>query len=104
VKGFQQVLESMGDMFDQGEIKSNFRATGHVWGHWKSLGRSLKDGETTLQQLHTLLNTVNKSRLLLDAPRKQLRFKSAIERIATYRYRIQSYRAAIHLSLSTIIL
>jgi hypothetical protein len=45
VEGFQQVLESMRDTFDQDEIRTNFWATGHVGGHWKNLGRSFKDGE-----------------------------------------------------------
>ncbi|KAF1847385.1 uncharacterized protein K460DRAFT_241581, partial [Cucurbitaria berberidis CBS 394.84] len=104
VGGFQQVLESMIETFEQDDIKSNLQVTGHVGSHWKNLARSLDDCASTLRQLHTLLDGTNKKTSILDAPRKQLRFKSAIEQIATYREQIQSYRAALQLSLSTIIL
>lgn len=104
VDGFQQVLESMKETFEQDDIKSNLQATGHVGSHWKNLARSLKDGANTLGQLHTLLEGINKTTKILDGPRKQIRFKSAIEQIATYRDQIQSYRAALQLSLSTVIL
>jgi hypothetical protein len=104
VAGFQQVLESMKETFDQNEIKSNLQGTGHVGSHWKNLARSLEDGAKTLQQLHALLEGVNKTTSFLDGPRKQIRFKSAIDQIAVYREQIQSYRAALQLSLSTVIL
>jgi hypothetical protein len=104
VDGFQQVLESMKETFERDDVKPNLQTTGHVGSHWKNLARSLDDGASTLQQLHALLDSINKTTSILDAPRKQLRFKSAMEQIATYREQIQSYRAALHLSLSTIIL
>jgi hypothetical protein len=104
VAGFQHVLESMKETFNQNEIKSNLQVTGHVGSHWKNLARSLEDGATTLQQLHTLLEGVNKTTSFLDGPRKQIRFKSAIDQIGIYREQIQSYRAALQLSLSTVIL
>jgi len=104
VDGFQRVLESMKETFDQDDIKSNLQVTGHVGSHWRNLARSLDDGAKTLRQLHELLDTINKKTSILDAARKQLRFKSAIEQIGTYREQIQSYRAALQLSLSTIIL
>jgi uncharacterized protein YoxC len=104
VDGFQRVLGSMKETFEQDVIKSNLQTTGHAGSHWKNLARSLKDGENTLQQLASLLDGLNKKTSVLDGPRKQLRFKSAIEQIATYREQIQSYRAALQLSLSTIIL
>jgi hypothetical protein len=102
--GFQQVLESMKETFERDDVRPNLQTTGHVGSHWKNLARSLGDGASTLQQLHALLDSINKTTSILDAPRKQLRFKSAMEQIATYREQIQSYRAALHLSLSTIIL
>ena len=104
ISNLQQVLESMKDTFKQDEIKSNFQATGHAGNHWKNLARSLEDGVGTLRQLTTLLEGVNKTTSFLDGPRKQLRFNSAIDQIAIYRDQIQSYRAALQLSLSTIIL
>lgn len=104
VEGFQQVLESMKETFEQEDIKANLQATGHVGNHWKNLARSLRDGEGTLQQVHGLLDAVNKTTSFLDGPRKQLRFKAAVEQIACYREQIQSYRGALQLSLSTIIL
>lgn len=104
VDGFQQVLESMKETFERDDIKPNLAVTGHVGSHWKNLGRSLEDGENTLRQLQSLLDGINKKTSILDAPRRQLRYKSAIEQIATYRERIQSYRGALQLSLSTIIL
>jgi hypothetical protein len=104
VDGFQQVLTSMKETFDQEDIKSNLGVTGHAGSHWKNLARSLGDGAGTLRQLQTLLDGVNKTTSFLDGPRKQIRFKSAIDQIATYREQIQSYRAALQLSLSTVIL
>jgi uncharacterized protein YoxC len=104
VDGFQRVLESMKETFQQDDMKTNLQTTGHVGSHWRNLARSLDDGAKTLQQLHALLDGINKKTSILDAPRKQLRFKSAIDQIATYREQIQSYRAALHLSLSTITL
>jgi hypothetical protein len=104
VDGFQQVLTSMKETFDQEDIKSNLGVTGHVGSHWKNLARSLGDGAGTLRQLQSLLEGVNKTTSFLDGPRKQLRFKSAIDQIAMYREQIQSYRAALQLSLSTVIL
>jgi hypothetical protein len=104
IGSFSQVLESMRDTFDQDEIKANVQVTGHAGNHWKNLARSLDDGTRTLQQLTALLEGINKSTSFLDGPRKQLRFKSAIDQIGTYRGQTQSYRAGLQLSLSTIIL
>jgi hypothetical protein len=104
VDGFQRVLESMKDTFDRDDIKSDLQATGIPGNHFKNLARSLNDGASTLQQLQALLENVNKKTSILDAPRKQLRLKSSMDQIATYREQIQSYRAALQLSLSTIIL
>ncbi|KAH7074445.1 hypothetical protein BKA63DRAFT_313970 [Paraphoma chrysanthemicola] len=104
IANFQQVLESMRDTFDQDEIKANIQVTGHAGGHWKNLARSVDDGTRTLQQLVVLLESINKTTSFLDGPRKQLRLKSAMEQIGTFRDQIQSYRAALQLSLSTIIL
>ncbi|ORY08508.1 hypothetical protein BCR34DRAFT_392989 [Clohesyomyces aquaticus] len=104
VEGFQHVLESMKETFDQKDLKAHLQVTGHVGSHWKNLARSLKDGTETLEQLHSLLDGVNKTTSWLDGPRKQLRFKSAIDQIATFRDQIQSYRGALQLSLSTVIL
>jgi hypothetical protein len=104
ISNLQQVLESMKETFDHDEIKANLQATGHAGNHWKNLARSLEDGGGTLRQLTTLLEGVNKTTSFLDGPRKQLRFRSAIDQIAIYREQIQSYRAALQLSLSTIIL
>lgn len=104
VSNLQQVLESMKETFDQDEIKLNLQTTGHAGNHWKNLARSLEDGGGTLRQLTTLLESVNKTTSFLDGPRKQLRLKSAIDQIAVYRDQIQSYRAALQLSLSTVML
>lgn len=104
IASFSQVLESMRDTFDQDEIKASIQITGHAGNHWKNLARSLDDGTRTLQQLTALLEGINKTTSFLDGPRKQLRFKSAIDQIGTYRGQIQSYRAGLQLSLSTIIL
>jgi hypothetical protein len=79
VDGFQRVLESMKETFEQDVIKSNLQTTGHAGSHWKNLARSLKDGENTLQQLATLLDELSKKTSVLDGPRKQLRFKGAVE-------------------------
>lgn len=103
VDGFQQVLQSMKETFAQEEIQADVHATGHVGNHWKNLARSLSDGEGTLDQLRSLLTTVSKSTSFLDATRKQLRLKSAISQISGFREQIQSYRAALQLSLSTVI-
>lgn len=103
VDGFQQVLQSMKETFAQEDIQADVLATGHVGSHWKNLARSLSDGENTLDQLLSLIASVNKSTSFLDASRKQLRFKSAIVQISGFREQIQSYRAALQLSLSTII-
>lgn len=102
VDGFQQVLQSMKETFAQEDIQADVQATGHVGSHWKNLARSLSDGESTLDQLRSLLTSVNKSTSFLDASRKQLRLKSAIAQISGFREQIQSYRAALQLSLSTI--
>jgi uncharacterized protein YoxC len=104
IASFTQVLESMRDTFDQDEIKGNIQLTGHAGNHWKNLARSLDDGTKTLQQLTALLEGINKTTSFLDGPRKQLRFRIAIDQIGTYRDQIQSYRAGLQLSLSTIIL
>jgi hypothetical protein len=104
IASFQQVLESMRDTFDQEEIKANIQITGHAGNHWKNLARSLDDGTRTLQQLTALLEGINKTTSFLDGPRKQIRFKTAIDQIGIYRDQIQSYRAGLQLSLSTIIL
>ncbi|KAF3043780.1 hypothetical protein E8E12_010203 [Didymella heteroderae] len=104
VEGFQSVLESMKETIDQEDLRGTLQATGHVGSHWKNLSRSLSDGEGTLEQLRSLIISVNKSAKFLDAPRKHLRFKSAIAQIAEFREQIQSYRAALQISLSTIIL
>ena len=103
VEGFQQVLQAMKETFAQEDIQTDVQATGHVGSHWKNLARSLSDGESTLDQLRSLLTSVNKSTSFLDASRKQLRLKSALAQISGFRDRIQSYRAALQLSLSTII-
>lgn len=103
VDGFQQVLQSMKETFDLADIKANIQTTGHVGSHWKNLARSLSDSESTLDQLRSLLKSVSKSTSFLDAPRKQLRLKSAVTQIAEFREQIQSYRAALQLSLSTVI-
>jgi hypothetical protein len=68
------------------------------------LSRSLNDGEGTLEQLRSLVLNVSRCAKFMDAPRKHLGFKSAIVQIEEFREQIQSYRAALHLSLSTIIL
>ncbi|KAH7092440.1 hypothetical protein FB567DRAFT_237932 [Paraphoma chrysanthemicola] len=102
VAGFQQVLEGMKETFELEDIKANL--TGHAGGHWENLARSLKDGEETLRQLTSLLEAVNKKTSFLDAPRKVARMKGAIEQIGMFREQIQSYRSALELSLSTIIL
>ncbi|KAJ4986813.1 alpha-ketoglutarate dehydrogenase complex subunit [Stagonosporopsis vannaccii] len=102
VDGFQQVLQSMKETFAQEDIQADVHATGHVGSHWKNLARSLSDSESTLDQLRSLLASVNKSTSFLDASRKQLRLKSAIVQISGFREQIQSYRAALQLSLSTI--
>lgn len=104
ISSLQQVLESMRETFEAEDIKNNLQVTGHVGNHWKNLARSLDDGKETLSQLQTLLEGVNKTTSVLDAPRKQIRLKSAFDRIVAYRDQIQSYRAALHLSLSTIIM
>ncbi|KAH7066375.1 hypothetical protein BKA63DRAFT_160737 [Paraphoma chrysanthemicola] len=102
VAGFQQVLEGMKETFELEDIKANL--TGHAGGHWENLARSLKDGEETLSQLTSLLEAVNKKTNFLDGPRKVARMKGAIEQIGMFRDQIQSYRSALELSLSTIIL
>ncbi|KAF3034835.1 hypothetical protein E8E11_004725 [Didymella keratinophila] len=104
VEGFQSVLESMKETIDQKDLRGDLQTTGHVGSHWKNLSRSLNDGEGTLEQLRSLIISVSRSAKFLDAPRKHLRFKSAIAQIAEFREQIQSYRAALQLSLSTIIL
>lgn len=104
VDAFEQVLRSMKETFAQEEIQVDVQSTGHVGSHWKNLARSLSDGESTLDQLRSLLTSVNKSTSFLDAPRKQLRLKSAITQISGFREQIQSYRAALQLSLSTVIM
>ncbi|KAJ4407072.1 hypothetical protein N0V91_004239 [Didymella pomorum] len=104
VEGFRGVLESMKETIDQKDLRGNLQTTGHVGSHWKNLSRSLNDGEGTLEQLRSLIISVSRSAKFLDAPRKHLRFKSAIAQIAEFREQIQSYRAALQLSLSTIIL
>ncbi|KZM21005.1 hypothetical protein ST47_g7816 [Ascochyta rabiei] len=103
VDGFQQVLQSMKETFAQEDIQAEVQTTGHVGSHWKNLARSLSDGEGTLDQLRSLLTSVSKSTSFLDATRKQLRLKSAIAQISGFREQIQSYRAALQLSLSTVI-
>jgi hypothetical protein len=103
VDGFQQVLQSMKETFAQEDLRADVQTTGHVGSHWKNLARSLSDGESTLDQLRSLLTSVSKSTSFLDAPRKQLRLKSAITQIAGFREQIQSYRAALQLSLSTVV-
>ncbi|KAF2116171.1 hypothetical protein BDV96DRAFT_44614 [Lophiotrema nucula] len=104
VESFQRVLESMRETFGQDDVKANLQETGHVGSHYRNLARSLNDGNGTLNSLHELLDSVNKKSNFLDGPRKQLRFKSATDQIATYREQIQSYRAGMQLSLSTVIL
>ncbi|CAN9112299.1 unnamed protein product [Alternaria alternata] len=104
VNGFQRVLESMKETIEENNNKETLQATGHVGSHWKNLARSLEDGADALQKLHTTLDGVNKKSSILDAPRKQLRLKSASEQIARYREQIQTSHTAIQLSLSTIIL
>ncbi|KAF2193393.1 hypothetical protein K469DRAFT_506477, partial [Zopfia rhizophila CBS 207.26] len=104
VEGLGHVLESMKETFNEETIKANLQDTGHVGCHWRNLSRSLKDGAATLDQLHAVLDGVNKTTSLLDRPRKQIRFKSAMDQIATYRSQVQSYRDALQLSLSTVIL
>ncbi|KAF2001885.1 hypothetical protein P154DRAFT_574562 [Amniculicola lignicola CBS 123094] len=104
VEGFQQVMVSMRETFSRDEIKATLQVTGHVGNHWRNLARSLNDGTGTLQELHTLLSGVNKTTSFLDGPRKQLRLKTAVDQMALYREQIQSYRAAMQLSLSTVIL
>jgi len=104
VTSFQHVLESMKDTFDQDDVKSNLQATGHVGAHYKNLAISLEDSFASLQDLLTLLEGVNKTTNFLDGPRKQFRYKNAIDQIALFRERIQTFRAALQLSLSTIIL
>jgi hypothetical protein len=85
-------------------VKGHQQDTGHAGSHWKNLSRSLEDGTGTLKQLHELLESINKKTSVLDGPRKHLRYKNAIDHIVTYREQVQSYRAALQLSLSTIIL
>jgi chromosome segregation ATPase len=104
VDGFQRVLESMKETIEESNSRDTLQATGHVGSHWKNLARSLEDGANTLQKLHATLDRVNKKTSLLDAPRKQLRLKSASDQITLYREQIQTSHTAIQLSLSTIIL
>ncbi|KAL1800560.1 hypothetical protein ACET3X_000902 [Alternaria dauci] len=104
VDGFQHVLESMKETIEESNNKETLQATGHVGSHWKNLARSLEDGADALQKLHATLDGVNKKSSVLDAPRKQLRLKSASEQIRRYREQIQTSHTAIQLSLSTIIL
>lgn len=104
VTSFQHVLESMKDTFDQDDVKPSLHDTGHVGVHYRNLAISIEDGGTTLSELLTLLDGVNKTTSFLDGPRKQLRYKNAIVQIAFFRERIQTCRAALQLSLSTIIL
>ncbi|KAJ4295389.1 hypothetical protein N0V90_007401 [Kalmusia sp. IMI 367209] len=104
VEGFQRVLESTKETFDQHDIRSTLQITGHVGNHWKNLARSLKDGAETLQHLRELLDGVNKNRSFLESSRKALRLRGVKEQIKGYREQIQSYRGALQLSLSTVIL
>ncbi|KAF2262693.1 hypothetical protein CC78DRAFT_569557 [Lojkania enalia] len=104
VEGFQQVLESMKETFEQDDVKANLQMTGHVGSHWKNLARSLNDGQGTLEKLLAVLEGVNRTTKFLDGPRKQLRYKSAVEQIGVFRDQIQSYRSGMQLSLSTVIL
>ena len=104
VESLRRVLEAMEETFKQEEVKENLQITGHIGNHWKNLERSTKEGTTTLQELRGLLDNLNKTTSFLDGPRKQLRYKSAIDQISTFRGRIQSYHSALQLSLNTVIL
>jgi hypothetical protein len=104
ISNLQRVLESMKETFDQDEVKANLQATGHAGNHWKNLARSLEDGASTLRELITLLEGVNKTTSFLDGPRKALRYKSVADQIAVYREQIMSYLQSYQLSLSTVIL
>lgn len=101
VASFKHVLETMKETFDQEEMKTNL--TGHVGNHWKNVAKALHDSEETLEQLNTLLESVNKKAKILDGPRKVIRFKSSIEQIGLFREQIQSYRGMLETSLTTII-
>jgi hypothetical protein len=88
VTSYRHVLESLRATSDQDDVKSNFQ-TGHVGTHWTTLARSLEDGAASLQELPVLLEGVNKTTTFLNGPRKQLRYKNAMDVIAVYRDRIK---------------
>lgn len=98
------VLESIRITFNDVRNRPLFSATGHISEHWTNIQRSLVDGQATLDQLLRVLQRVNKSAALLDAPRKYLRLKAAWEEIATFRNQIQSDRDFLQLTMQAVIL
>ncbi|KAF1967117.1 hypothetical protein BU23DRAFT_573502 [Bimuria novae-zelandiae CBS 107.79] len=104
VEGFQHVVKAIKDTLDHDEVKATLQATGHVGNHWKNLARSLDDSADKLKRLQELLDDANKGRSFLKGTRKALRLRGIKEQIAGYREQVNSYRGALQLSLSTILL
>jgi hypothetical protein len=101
VENLAEILNSMKSTFDEITPEA---ATGHIGTHWQNISRALENGLETLGQLQGCLQEINKTRKLLDGPRKQLRLKFAAERLALYRQHVQSYRDALQLSQLSVIL
>jgi len=103
VDNLHQVLGSMKETLGQDDMKSSLRAPGHG-NHWENLSLSLLNGKQMLQTLYELLGDLNKDRSFMNKPMKQLGFQNAMDQIALYRERIQSYCTALQLSLQTVVM
>jgi hypothetical protein len=101
---FVQTLHSMRDTLNDNKLHHSSQLTGHIGDHWRSINECIKDGLHTVQNLHLVLQGVDKNARLFGAVRKQLRFREAAEEIVIYQQQIRSYRDTIQLSLQTAIL
>jgi RNA binding exosome subunit len=103
VESFATVLQLMQETFEQEKLRSSMQATGHVGNHWRSLSKSIEDGNATVSQLQTTLENVNKSVRLLDNTRRHFRLQNAVEEILVYQGQIRTCKDALQLSLQTVI-
>ena len=104
VDNLRNVLQSMELTLDDLHNKDRFQTTGHIGVHWHSLNQSLSDGKDTLDDLASLLTSLDKSVSVLDGTRRYLRLEQASTQIVEYRQHVQSYHDTIQFSLQTVTL
>ena len=104
VGGFRNILQSMHETCNKVEANSIRQAPSHIGNHWQNISKSLRDGQTVLDDLLSLLQRVNKRVFILARLRKYLRYKALEDQITQCRGQVRSQSHGLQLSLQTIVM